>query len=374
MLTSLQQSLALQLLPHTAAGTYWRLHEAFGHTEAIFQQPVSNLASLLKPEALSLFSEFRHKGRLSQLYQYVDNEQQLAEHHRVQLIHFDDARYPNLLKHIRKPPPLLYVRGNTDLLNCPQIAMVGSRKPSATGRNTAKNFARGLADSGYVITSGLALGIDACAHLGALDAGLGNKKTIAVLGSGLARIYPSRHRQLAMDIVENGGAVISEFPMSTAALPANFPQRNRIVSGLSKAVLVVEAALKSGSLITARFALEQDREVFAVPGSICNPMAAGCHALIKQGAMLVEQPEDLIQELSGFVAFQQQHRDVSQPQQPEPIDEKTQKVLDVMGYEVTDLATIAERCQYGFSELTEALLALELKGLIENTGLGYSRV
>ena len=218
------------------------------------------------------------------------------ESHHILTLH--DLAYPRLLREIADPPPLLFVHGNPALLSRPQIAIVGSRNPSAGGRSLAEDFARSLCRSGLIVTSGMALGIDAASHQGALRAKGG---TIAVAGTGPDRIYPARHRSLAQAIVEQG-AIISEFSLGTPALPGNFPRRNRIISGLSLGVLVVEAACKSGSLITARLAAEQGREVFALPGSIHNPLARGCHRLIRQGAKLVEDIGDILEELGPLAA------------------------------------------------------------------------
>jgi DNA processing protein len=206
-----------------------------------------------------------------------------------------DGDYPQLLREIGQPPPLLFVHVDVSVLQEPQIAMVGTRQPSASGQQLARDFAAHLAGFGIVITSGLALGIDAASHHGALAAVKG--RTIAVMGTGLDRVYPARHRDLARAIVAQGGALVSEFLPGTPALAEHFPRRNRIISGLSLGTLVVEAALQSGSLITARLAAEQGREVFAIPGSVHNPVARGCHSLIKQGAKLVETATDILEEL-----------------------------------------------------------------------------
>ncbi len=195
------------------------------------------------------------------------------------LIPFTDARYPRLLAEIPSPPLALFVMGDPECLAAPQLAVVGSRNPTPGGTDTAYGFSRHLAGCGLTITSGLAMGIDAAAHRGALDAG---GRTIAVTGTGLGRVYPARHRDLAHRIAEQG-ALISEFPPDVGARRENFPRRNRILSGLAVGTLVVEASVQSGSLITARYALEQGREVFAIPGSIHNPLAKGCHALIRHG-------------------------------------------------------------------------------------------
>ncbi|TEU24183.1 DNA-processing protein DprA [Alkanindiges illinoisensis] len=217
------------------------------------------------------------------------------DHAQDHVIALNDLHYPKQLKHIPDPPPFLFVRGSIHALNQPQIAMVGSRKPSQSGYQIAAQFAQALAQQGFVLTSGLAHGIDASAHQGALQAGQG--QTIAVMGTGVNLCYPSANQPLYWKIIASGGAVISEFMPNTAAREYHFPRRNRIVSGLSLGVLVVEAALKSGSLITAQNALEQNRQVFAVPGHIYNEQSRGCHQLIRDGALLVDDPQQIVDEL-----------------------------------------------------------------------------
>ncbi len=213
------------------------------------------------------------------------------------LLCHDDAAYPALLAELHDAPPLLFVAGDPALLERPQLALVGSRRASRPGLDSAASFARSLAGGGFVVTSGLALGIDGAAHQGALDAG---GATVAVLGTGLECLYPRRHAGLAARIVAEGGALVSELPLAAPPHASNFPRRNRIISGLSLGVLVVEASPSSGSLITARLAAEQGREVFAIPGSIHHPGARGCHQLIREGAQLVETVEDILAALRGW--------------------------------------------------------------------------
>lgn len=227
-----------------------------------------------------------------------------------QVLCLDDLLYPAQLKRISDPPPFLFVRGNIHQLNQPQIAMVGSRKPSQTGQQIATQFAQVLAQQGFVLTSGLAQGIDASAHQGALLAGQG--QTIAVLGTGANLCYPAVNQPLYWKIIESGGAVISEFMPNTPAREYHFPRRNRIVSGLSLGVLVVEAALKSGSLITAQTALEHNRQVFAIPGHIFNEQSRGCHQLIRDGALLVDDPRQIVDELDLPRRWQQQEQNQHQ--------------------------------------------------------------
>jgi DNA processing protein len=210
---------------------------------------------------------------------------------------WDNPDYPALLAEIPDPPPLLFIAGDHSLLDRPQLGMVGSRRASKPGLDTAKSFARSLAGAGFVVTSGLALGIDGAAHQGALDA---KGATIGVLGTGIEKLYPQRHRQLAATMMAQGGAVVSELPLDAAPHASNFPRRNRIISGLSLGVLVVEASVASGSLITARLAAEQGREVYAIPGSIHHPGARGCHQLIREGAILVETIDHILEGLQGW--------------------------------------------------------------------------
>ena len=211
------------------------------------------------------------------------------------LVTMDDAAYPGLLREIPDPPPLLYVRGDPTVLVRAQIVITGSRNPTAEGRRNAEEFATALSRAGLVVTAGMALGIDASAHHAAIQAA---GCTIAVMGTGIDRVYPSQHRDLAHNIARQG-AIVSELPLGSAPQRENFPRRNRIISGMSVGVLVVEAGIRSGSLITARLGAEQGREVFAIPGSIHSPLARGCHALIRQGAKLVENTSDVLEEIGA---------------------------------------------------------------------------
>lgn len=282
------------------------------------------------------------------------------------LIPLDDPRYPPLLREIPDPPPLLFVRGNVDVLSRPQVAIVGSRSPTPDGRNNARLFAAGLSAAGYVITSGLALGIDGEAHRGTLDCG---GVTIAVLGSGLDNISPPTHCKLAAQ-VEERGALVSEFAPTEEGLTWHFPQRNRIISGLAHGVLVVEAAQRSGSLITARYAGEQGREIFAVPGSIHNPCARGCHRLIRQGAKLVESVADVIEELGALVQWERESGAITQPGRKElPAD--LRKVLKCIGYDPVPIDTLLQRAGGKLPDLLARLMQLEIGGHVEHRADGY---
>jgi DNA processing protein len=286
-----------------------------------------------------------------------------------------DPDYPALLQQIPAPPPILYIHGNAALLSEPQLAMVGSRNPTASGQQTATEFARHLSASGLIITSGLALGIDAASHQGALDAG---GATIAVMGTGLDRVYPARHRDLARQIAGEG-ALISEFPVGTPPLAENFPRRNRIISGLSLGTLVVEAALRSGSLISARNAGEQGREVFAIPGSIHNTLARGCHHLIRQGAKLVETAQDVIDELGALAgACSEQHnpgRLDEHPDQARELDGDYLQLLDNIEFESTSIDQLVTSSGLTPAEVSSMLLQLEMSGYIASSPGGiYNRL
>ena len=295
----------------------------------------------------------------------------LAEpnHH---LIALSDPRYPRLLREIPDPPAALYVIGDPDLLSATQLSIVGSRNPTPGGSETAQAFASYLTQSGLTITSGLAMGVDAAAHRGALAAG---GKTIAVAGTGLDRVYPARHRELAHEIAAQG-ALISEFSLGTPALAHNFPRRNRIISGLSLGVLVVEAALQSGSLITARLAAEQGREVFAIPGSIHNPLARGCHALIRQGAKLVETAADILEELGPIAQITipaRQTDGVGNITSGLGVEATT--LLDCLGFDPTPVDSLIERSGLTPEAVSSMLLVLELQGhVVSAPGGHYNRV
>jgi len=279
------------------------------------------------------------------------------------VITFNDTNYPIQLKEIADPPPILFVRGNPDLLSLPQIAIVGSRNPSALGKETAFSFARTLSLYGFVITSGLALGIDGASHRGALNA---KGYTVAVAGTGLDRVYPARHKELATEIV-NTGVMISEFPPGTTAKANHFPRRNRIISGLCRGLLVVEAAKQSGSLITARMALEQNREVFAIPGSIHNPLARGCNALIREGAKLVETTQDILEELNQY--YQQDEKLLPLTTQS-TLDLEQQTLLNRVLFSPTSIDHLVENTGESVEAISSMLLILELQGYLEATAGG----
>jgi len=300
-------------------------------------------------------------------WRQVDADLAWQDRSDAQILLANDDAYPRLLKDIADPPPVLFVLGDASILGHKQLAMVGTRHPTPAGQETAADFARHLAANGIVITSGLALGIDGASHAGALA---GGGMTIAVAGTGLDRVYPARHRELAHQIAEQG-ALVSEFPPGTPPTAANFPRRNRIISGLSMGVLVVEAALRSGSLITARLAAEQGREVFAVPGSIHNPQARGCNSLIRQGAKLVETAEDIFEELGGFAAAIGNEPVHDQGIPVVELDAEYQRVLESVGHAPTAVDTVVQRSGLTADAVCSMLLVLELQGLIASTSSGH---
>ena len=287
----LEARLRLHLLPELGPRRLQRLFEAFPNASSALSAPASAWRSLGLPVTCA---EHRRSADIRERAAAALAWLEQPDHH---LLMWDDPGYPALLTELPDAPPLLFIDGDLSLLERPQLAMVGSRRASRAGLDNAQAFARSLARAGFVITSGLALGIDGAAHQGALDV---EGRTVAVLGTGLQRLYPARHLGLAGRIVDGGGALVSELPLDCPPQASNFPRRNRIISGLSLGVLVVEASPSSGSLITARLAAEQGREVYAIPGSIHHPGARGCHQLIRQGAALVESVEDILQALRGW--------------------------------------------------------------------------
>ena len=376
MFSSIQSRLAFGFLPQVGPAAYWKLVEQFGSIDIAFEHGLDVMVQHFNDDAADLIRAFSNYGERSALFKLVTKEQERCDALAIDLISDDDSRYPRLLRETSRCPPILYVKGNANTLALPQIAIVGSRNPSPIGQELAFEFAQQLAGAGFSITSGLALGIDACAHRGALASDDGvESRTIAVLGSALNCMYPKRNRRLADDIVASGGAIVSEFALDTEALPQHFPQRNRIVSGLSCGTLVVEAALKSGSLITARCALQQNREVFAIPGSIRNPVSRGCNAMIKSGAKLVETPMDVICELESLIEFTRSELRQKNVTPTEAVSSVAHNILlDAVGFEPTSIDQIAERSFIPLEQLLPSLLQLELDGRIENTGLGYIRL
>jgi DNA processing protein len=303
--------------------------------------------------------------------QFIETSLQwLAAHDSHSILPVNNGCYSKLLLETAQPPVVLYCHGNTQLLESRQIAMVGSRNPSISGKQNAQYFAQALVNSGWTVTSGLALGIDGLSHQAALAA---NGNTVAVLGSGIDHIYPRRHIQLSQSIVDKGSLIVSEFAPGIAARAENFPRRNRIISGLAYGTLVVEAALKSGSLITARYAMEQDREVFAVPGNIHNPLSRGCHHLLKQGAKLVETLDDINDEFQhiDFSMGEKNNRGAQKNLTQSLADDK---LLDSVDFESTPLDIVAQRCSMPVAQVMSLLLEYELRGLVTAVPGGYLKL
>ena len=334
-----------------------QLLEVFRRPTAIFEADEQSLrgAGLAGP-ALEYF--------LSPDWAGVERDLRWLGQPGTHLITISDPGYPLVLRQIADPPPALLVRGHPSALNNVQLAIVGSRNPSPAGRRIAYQFAFDLSTIGLTITSGLAVGIDSHAHHGAVDA---KGPTVAVLGNGIDSVYPKQNQRLADAVVESG-ALVSEFPTGYPALAANFPRRNRIISGLSVGTLVVEAARRSGSLITARHALEQGREVFAVPGSIRNPTAQGCHELLRQGAKLAECNEDILEEIgplaavaAGVPGSSGAGIDLS-----EGLDGTSKVLLDNIGHEPVHIDSLIEITDLPAGIAASALSSLEIAGLIES--------
>lgn len=357
---SLRDWLRLTLVSGIGSETQRKLLTRFGLPEAIFSASYDAVRDVVGDRLASALFETDNDDLVQRASDWPNGDDQ-------HIVTIADAAYPQALLEIPDPPTLLYVRGRLELLNRPALAIVGSRNPTPQGIQNAERFAAAFAEAGLVIASGLALGIDAAAHRGALTAG---GDTIAFIGTGIDRIYPARNRDLALEIGAKG-AIVSEFPIGTPVTAFNFPKRNRLISGLSRGVLVVEAATESGSLITARLAGEQGREVFAIPGSIHSPQSRGCHKLIKQGAKLVETAQDVLEELHWNLVDALPTTALgdagASPGQHE--------LLELMGYDPCDLDDLAERSGLTADTLSVMLLHLELDGRIASLPGGrYQRL
>ncbi|WP_420812916.1 DNA-processing protein DprA [Macromonas bipunctata] len=363
--------LRLCLTPGVGNATARQLLAAFGLPEAIFDQSHTALASVVSPKLASALKAepegWRELCDTTRRWLDTPLDNGAGRH----ILTLGDPDYPAELLQTEDPPLLLYLLGQRSALRVPhRVAMVGSRNPTPQGAENAHQFAQALAQAGVCVVSGLALGVDGAAHQGALD---GGGTTLAVVGTGLDRVYPKKHLALAHRIAEHG-ALLSEYPLGTPPLSANFPKRNRIIAGLSHGTLVVEAALQSGSLITARLASEQGREVFAIPGSIHAPQSRGCHALIRQGAKLVESAQDVLEDLRLSLP-------PTPPRTATPGDAPAQHghpLLAVLGYDPVGLDALQARTGLPTPELQAQLLELELDGhiaslpggLFQRVGLG----
>jgi DNA processing protein len=336
----------------------------FGSPQAVGEASTEARRSIVGPAAAGALATVppEFESRLDAGWRWLQGDESPGQIRDV--IAIGDPRYPQALLETADPPLLLYIRGRPEVLARPALAIVGSRNPTAQGLENARAFAAHLSQAGWAVVSGLALGVDGAAHDGALKGGGG---TIAVVGTGLDRVYPARHRGLAQRIAAQG-LLVSEYAVGTPALPPHFPVRNRIIAGLTRGTLVVEAALHSGSLITARMALESGREVFAIPGSIHSPQSRGCHLLIKQGAKLVDQASDILEELAPVKG---PPAEAAAPGAPAPKD----PVLDALGYEPMTLDELIARTGRSAAELSARLLELELAGRVARTpGQMFQRI
>jgi DNA processing protein len=338
----------LSLIPGLGDESYRKLLRAFGEPKEIYAASYASLTGVVGKDVAEGVRRGVDPDQLAPLFAWLGNEQ----NHVVTLA---DAEYPQALLQIPDPPPLLYVKGRLDLLNQPAMAVVGSRNATPQGKMNAESFSRNLSDSGLCVVSGMALGIDAAAHRGGLD---GASSSIAVIGTGLDIVYPSRNHALAHELAQHG-TLVSEFPLGTTAMAHNFPRRNRIICGLSLGCLVIEAAIRSGSLITARLAVEQGRDVFAIPGSIHSPVSKGCHALIKQGAKLVECANDILDELKW-----------PSPQNPDTANAEASPendrhpLLDALGFDPVGIDALTARSGLTSDTVCAMLLQFELEGRI----------
>ena len=338
--------LRLTLIPGVGGETQRQLLKVFGDPEAVFRATPSALRASLGGGMIERL--LTHDCTVE-----LDAASAWARQPGNRILTLADADYPQALLTAADPPVLLYVKGRIDLLNRPALAVVGSRNATRQGEANAEAFAAALAGAGLTVVSGLAAGIDAAAHRGGVNT---EASTIAVIGTGIDRIYPAKNESLAREIAAQG-VVLSEFALGTPPLPANFPRRNRLIAGLARGCLVVEAAKQSGSLITARLAAEAGREVFARPGSIHSPQSKGCHALIKQGAKLVESAQDILEELRW-------ERIVNPAALPAVPENETNPILVALGGDPCDLDTLAARSNLPADALLAQLLPLELEGRV----------
>ena len=360
--TDLNRWLSLNQIPGLGNAAFCQLLAKFVSPEGIFSAKLSQLREIVSDDIALKISKGVDVDAIAPTLKWLEKDN-------VHIVTLADSCYPQKLLEISNPPALLYAIGNLHWLNHPTIAMVGSRSATPQGEKNAEDFAKSLCEQGLCVASGMALGIDGAAHRGALKA---NGATIAVVGTGLDIVYPARHRDLAHKIAQRG-LILSEFPLGTPSKAQNFPRRNRLISGLSLGCLVVEANIESGSLITARLAAEQGREVFAIPGSIHSPVTKGCHQLIKQGAKLVESVQDILEEInwanmvkslpsispSGLLAN-------SVPNAPQ-----ANTVLGLMGFDAISFEQLRTSTSLTTEALSSMLMVLEIENKIKSLAGGY---
>lgn len=342
----LEARLRLHRLPDVGMRRFLTLIEAFGSASSALSAPATAWRTL------GLTAAACEARRSPQVRDGASAAMAWLERPGQHLLMWDQPGYPSLLGEIDDAPPLLFVAGNVEILERPQLAVVGSRRASPPALDNAAAFSRCLARAGFTITSGLALGVDGAAHRAALDA---HGSTIGVLGTGLEKLYPQRHKALAQEMIERGSAVVSEFPLDAGPLPGNFPRRNRIISGLSLGVLVVEAGTASGSLISARLAAEQGREVYAIPSSIHHPGAKGCHQLIRDGALLVESVQQILDSLRGW-----------QNLPPVAVDKPAHPLLALLHAAPQTSEGLARSSGQALAQVLASLTELELEGRVSN--------
>jgi DNA processing protein len=365
--------LRLEQTPGVGGETARRLLGTFGLPENVFAASFSSLQKVVSERIAQAITAPISDTSASLIARTLEWAALPGNH----VLTLADPDYPNALLDIPDPPLILYVKGRIELLARPALAVVGSRNATVQGMTNAERFSDSLSAAGLTVISGMALGIDTAAHIGGLQTANtdGAGSTIAVIGTGTDIVYPARNRSLAHRIAEQG-CIVSEYALGTPAIATNFPRRNRIISGLARGVLVVEAALQSGSLITARMAAEQGRDVFAIPGSIHSPLSKGCHQLIKQGAKLVETAQDILEELRFAASARSTTADIAANASPPATgDLEHHALLQLIGFDPVSLDALSERCNEDITTLHAQLLALELDGAIEMLPGGlYRRV
>lgn len=352
--------LLLLKAPHLGVRTFYKALNFFETPEQVFlaSKELRKTCGLFRQETLDYLEEIDAS--------IVQADLDWAKSEDCHIVTLIDDKYPKQLKDIADPPPVLYIRGDVSCLSRPQLGIVGSRNPTPAGKHNAHEFAKSLSKLGVIITSGMASGIDASAHIGALEA---NQQTIAVCGTGLDRIYPAKHKSLAHQI-STKGALVSEFCIGTSPIASNFPRRNRIISGLSLGTLVVEASIKSGTMITAKLAADQGKEVFAIPSSIHNPLSQGCHQLIKQGAKLVENIEDIIDELTLDLDASLLNNKTAI--YTKDVDNTPSVLLKCLSYEAISIDEMVEKSGLSPQIIAQELLLLELENRVAKvSGSGY---
>ncbi|MGS2718369.1 DNA-processing protein DprA [Eionea flava] len=386
-LPSFFNTLLVKLLPAIGTQRYWSLIEYCQTVEQVLTKDPYTLP-ILNQEAKTLLAHYHKAPNDNPLY---DRAHQIIAETKAAgatMISVACTAYPPLLHQIHTPPPLLFIKGNKQALSLPQLAIVGSRHATHQGLSTTALFAKHLANAGFTVTSGLALGVDSAAHQAVIDSHQQQTitgKTIAVMATGIDHVYPRKNHTMSEEIVSLGGALVTEFMPNTAPKAGHFPQRNRLISGLSLGTLVVEAAIKSGSLITAKYALEQNREVFAIPGSIHNPQSKGCHQLIQQGAHLVQTSHDIVEQLQGIIECCQPDKlsgdsnlpysSVDKPSVTQAtLSTQEERLLSYIGFDPVTTDQLLLSAPLPHSQINQCLLELEIKGWIKRSVWGYERV